>query len=279
MRGRSEISKKKKKSSTKRKLSAKKTKTNKRRRTHTITRKKRKSGGGIDAGVIAAGAIAVGAIGLGIAYGKSPPNNKNYNFKSNSRNNYSIKNLQLETNSRLYPIHEGNKNSNKKYSATNVKLLNGSGSAYKNTDIDEKKKLSEIALYLSNHVKDPNINREEGLDIHNMLSVIKEEGVHKNNNLWENLKLNIKPIKSKKEHKVELTLKDLKNNIKSLKEINALETGNMNTNYLEAASNRNCEQVNKKLQEVDAKYLQNTSFKRASKPVSRRGKFNLFLTR
>ena len=52
---------------------------------HVQYKKNRKSGGGIDAGVIAAGAIAAGAIGLGIAYGKSPPNNNNnnkYNFKS-----------------------------------------------------------------------------------------------------------------------------------------------------------------------------------------------------
>ena len=127
--------------------------------------------------------------------------------------------------------------------SSNVKPHNGSGSSYKNINIDEKKKLAEIVEFLNNHVKDPKLNRENGLDVDSMLSVIIEEGVHKNNDLWVKLKENIKPTNSKNDNKVELTPEGLENAIN-------------------------------KLRQVPTRFFENTSFKRASKPP-RQGKFSL----
>ena len=52
-----------------------------------------------------------------------------------------------------------------------------------------------------------------------MLSVIIEEGVHKNNDLWVKLKENIKPTNSKNDNKVELTPEGLENAINKLREV------------------------------------------------------------
>ena len=180
-----------------------------------------------------------------------------------------------------------------------MKLLNGSGSAYKNTDIDEKKKLAEIVEFLNNHVKDPKLNRENGLDVDSMLSVITEEGVHKNNDLWVKLKENIKPTNSKNENKVELTPEGLKTAIETVKQTNPIETNETNninpknttaasngnhsieTNPIEtgnmnptATGNVNYRLENTRLREVPTRFFENTSFKRASKPP-RQGKFSL----
>lgn len=221
MKGKSKITKSKKKSFSKRKLSFNKRikKTNKRRRTSKNTRKKRKSGGDASTTIVA-GAIAAGAIGLGLAYGNSrPPNgntpssnhNNKYRFNSTKQTNVPptsnnlMKTLQT-TSHNNDEIQHTNFNNNTRTSGNG----SGSGSAYKNKDIDEQKKLAEITIFFNEHVIDPTINRDKGLDIDSMLSVIKEEGVHKNNKLWENLKENIKPINSKNDNKVKLTPDDIR---------------------------------------------------------------------